>query len=467
MNTHSSLANFFAEKICNTSFHDLPEDAFHWAKMGVLDTVGVTIAGSHEPCALLIAKALDLPHTHSHPNPLLASIWGGKLSCSPADAALINGTAAHALDFDDCNNTLGGHPSAPILPALFALSDVNTISAEDFLTAYILGFEVETKIAMCVNFHHYTKGWHPTATLGTFGAAAACAKLLKLDPKQTATALALAASSAAGIKANFGTMTKPMHVGKSAKEGLMAAKFAQAGYTANTESVFEHHQGFFEVFNGKGFYEPAKAREFWAKPWDIVEPGIAIKQYPCCGSTHPAVDVAIDIHNSPEFNLNNVVQIKAWIHERRLTHTNRPFPKSELDAKFSLQYVIARALLDGKVGIEHFENNIFLEPNIQNLLSKISVSPYDDQMFDPSNHFAARVEVEFKDGKRLTQNIPQPHGRTSANPLSKKQLKNKYELCTKKHLSNQGIELTHDWIENMLNQKNVGSLSTLIQNHLI
>jgi len=467
MNTTGSLANFFADKICNTAFDDLPKESLHWAKMGIIDTVGVTIAGSHEPCALLIAKALDL---QNHPSPsqqLLASVWGGKLFCAPADAALINGTAAHALDFDDCNNTLGGHPSAPILPALFALSDVNTITPQDFLTAYILGFEVETKIAMCVNFHHYTKGWHPTATLGTFGAAAACAKLLNLDLQQTATALALAASSAAGIKANFGTMTKPMHVGKSAKEGLMAAKLAQAGYTANTESVFEHHQGFFEVFNGKGFYEPTKAREFWAKPWDIVEPGIAIKQYPCCGSTHPAVDVAIDIHNSPDFNINNILHIRAWIHERRLTHTNRPFPKSELDAKFSLQYVIARALLEGKVGIEHFENNIFLKQDVQNLLSKISVSAYNEQMFDPSNHFGARVEIEFKNGKRLTQSVLQPHGRTSSNPLSKKQLSNKYELCTKKYLSPSGIELTQDWIENMLSQKHVSSLSTLIQNHLI
>jgi len=467
MNTQDSLANFLAEKICSTSFSDLPEESFRWAKMGILDTVGVTIAGSHEPCALLIAKALDLPSTPSTTPQSFASIWGGKLFCSPADAALINGTAAHALDFDDCNNTLGGHPSAPILPALFALSDVNTVSAEDFLTAYILGFEVETKIAMCVNFHHYTKGWHPTATLGTFGAAAACAKLLKLNPQQTATALALAASSAAGIKANFGTMTKPMHVGKSAKEGLMSAKFAQAGYTANTESVFEHHQGFFEVFNGKGFYEPNKAREFWAKPWDIVEPGIAIKQYPCCGSTHPAVDVAIDIHNTPEFSLEDVSKIHAWIHERRLTHTNRPFPKSELDAKFSLQYVVVRALLDGQVGIEHFENQLFLKQDVQHLLSKVSVSPYDAQMFDPSNHFAAKVEIEFKNGTRLSQSILQPHGRTSANPLSQQQLSNKYELCTKKYLSKQGIDLTYNWIEDMLKQKNVGALSQLIQNHLI
>ena len=469
MNTTFSLANFFAEKICNTSYKDLPEESIHWAKMGLLDTVGVTIAGSREPCSTLIAKALDiqLNGNEGATNAMLSSIWGTRLVCAPSDAALINGTSAHALDFDDCNNTLGGHPSAPILPALFALADVGHISPKELLTAYILGFEVETKIAMCVNFHHYTKGWHPTATLGIFGAAAACSKLLKLNFQQTSTALALAASSAAGLKANFGTMTKPMHVGRCAKEGLLSAKFAETGFTANTESIFEHQQGFFEVFNGSGFYDPTKARDFWAKPWDIVEPGIAIKQYPCCGSTHPAIDAAIDLYNSCDFCLDDIFEIHVYIHERRLTHTNRPFPKSELDAKFSLQYVVIRALLDGRVGIQHFENNIFLDHRVQNLLSKITASPYDNLMFDSSNHFAAKVDITLKNGTKLSRSVLQPHGRTSSNPLTKKQLKNKFELCSEKFLSIKGIDLTYNWIENILDQNNMSSLSQLIRNHLI
>ena len=134
-------------------------------------------------------------------------------------AALINGVAAHALDFDDCNNTLGGHPSAPILPALWALAP--GVSGKAFIAAYAAGVECETKLARAVHFHHYEKGWHPTSTLGTFGSAAACGHLLRLDPDQIATALALAASMASGIKANFGTMTKPFHVGQAARNGLL------------------------------------------------------------------------------------------------------------------------------------------------------------------------------------------------------------------------------------------------------
>jgi 2-methylcitrate dehydratase PrpD len=202
-NVERSLAYFFADHVARLRFEDLSQEALMWARMGILDTVGVTLAGSHEPCAVLISRALGLtaaaqgelqPSASAN---AVASVWGHHWVGSALDAAYINGTAAHALDFDDCNNTMGGHPSAPILPALFALAKVHPVNAKDLMVAYIAGFEVETKLAMTVNFHHYTKGWHPTATLGVFGAAAACSKLLGLDVEQTAVALALAAARAA------------------------------------------------------------------------------------------------------------------------------------------------------------------------------------------------------------------------------------------------------------------------------
>src|SRR5207245_3149718 len=153
----------------------------------------------------------------------------------------------------------------------------------------------ETKLALAVNFHHYTKCWHPTATLGTFGAAAAAARMMGLDAERTSVALALAASFASGLKANFGTMAKPLHVGHAARNGIFAARLAQAGFTANARDVFEHEQGFLDVFNGRGTYDLQRAMDAWAKPLDIVAPGIGIKQYPCCGSTHPAIDAMLDI----------------------------------------------------------------------------------------------------------------------------------------------------------------------------
>jgi len=463
-----SLAYLFADQVVRMRFEDLSPEALTWARMGILDTVGVTLAGSHEPCAVLISKALGLDAAvKTQPHPITgARVWGHPWVGTALDAAYINGTAAHALDFDDCNNTMGGHPSAPILPALFALAKVHHVSAKALMLAYIAGFEVETKLAMTVNFHHYTKGWHPTATLGVFGAAAACAKLLELDVEQTAVALALAASSAAGIKANFGTMTKPMHVGRCAREGLMAAMLAKEGYTANALSVFEHGQGFFEVFNGAGFYAPEKARSHWAKPWDIVEPGIAIKQYPCCGSTHPAVDCAIELFQEHRFNPQEIERIQIWIHTRRLTHTNRPMPQSELDAKFSVQYVVVRALLEGRVGIGHFEPKDFQSDEVLALLPKVQAEAYDDSMFEPSNHFAARVSVTLKSRNVYTKEVLQPHGRTSQNPLTTEQLKAKFDLCAQKVLTPQGVDLAYQWIESMESQSDAGSLEDIFAAHL-
>jgi 2-methylcitrate dehydratase PrpD len=463
----TSLAYFFGNKVGSMRYESLSPKAIEWAKMGILDTIGVTLAGSHEPCATLIADALSLEDSKGKaPRHDQATVWGRNIQCSEFDAAFINGTAAHALDFDDCNNTMGGHPSAPILPALFAIAERAPIFAQDLITAYIAGFEVETKLAMAVNFHHYTKGWHPTATLGVFGAAAACAKLLGLNSDQTATALALAASSAAGLKANFGTMTKPMHVGRSAKEGLMSARLAQKGFSANAQSVFEHQQGFFEVFNGATHYDRQRALDHWARPWDIEEPGIAIKQYPCCGSTHPAIDAAIQIKLDHQYEASQIKAVRVWIHQRRLQHTNRPEPKSELDAKFSLQYVVLRALIDGRVGIHHFEQQSYCEPRILNLLPKIEAAAYDARMFDDANHFAARVELTLTDGRVLESQVLQPHGRTSANPLSTFQLKEKFELCAQRVLTAQGVQLAYEWIEQIEHQSDAGSLGKIFWNHL-
>src|SRR5262249_46445189 len=210
----------------------------------ILDTVGVTLAGAGEDCTRIVAQTLPASAGE-------CLIFGSDRRTGPLDAALINGTAAHALDFDDVSNSLGGHPSAPILPALFALAETQDRSGGGFIAAYVAGFETETRIARGVHYHHYEKGWHPTATLGVFGATAACCHLLWLDAAQTAQALAIAASLSSGIKANFGTMTKPLHVGQAARNGLFAATLAKGGFTADNAAL-EHKQGFLTVFNGEG-----------------------------------------------------------------------------------------------------------------------------------------------------------------------------------------------------------------------
>ena len=449
-----ALALELAHRITSQRFADLPPQAVHWAKVGILDTVGATLAGCHEDTACLAARALA-----SGAGPSL--LFGHSRRVPALEAALVNGAASHALDFDDCNNTIGGHPSAPVLSALFALADDIGASGQDFMTAYVVGFETETKIGLGVNMYHYTKGWHPTATLGVFGAAAACASLLRLNAAQTATALAIAASFASGLKANFGTMMKPLHVGHCARNGLYAALLAREGYTANTASAFEHKQGFFQVFNGAGNYDAARIIPAWGHPWDIIDPGIAIKQYPCCGSTHPAIDALLLLLREHDVQPAQVARLEGWIHARRLEHTNRPDPQSALDAKFSLQYCLARALLDRQVIIEHFEGDTYTDAAIRGLLPRIRVAPYITAQFPADNHFGAEVRVTLGDGTVLTQKVDQPFGRTARNPLPPVQFKEKFVHCARRALPETRVTALYDAIQRLEQSHNVREVIAL------
>ncbi len=452
-----TLALELAKRINALRYEDLPPEAAHWAKVGILDLVGVTLAGAGEDTTR-IPRAVLL-HGGASGSSLLLD--GGATRVGALDAALINGTASHALDFDDCNNTIGGHPTAPILPALFALADDVGAGGREFIAAYVAGFETECKIGMGVHFYHYTHGWHPTATLGVFGSAAACAKLLKLPDDKTATALAIAASLASGIKANFGTMVKPLHVGHSTRNGLFAALLARDGFSANA-GVFEHKQGFFNVFNGQGNYDEAKILPAWGKPLDIVKPGIAVKQYPCCGSTHSALDAMLGLVREHKPSPDDVERVDVWTHSRRLEHTNRPDPKSDLDAKFSVQYCTARAIADRRIAIEHFDGKAHEEPKVRKILPRVHAAPYTTAQFPAENHFGAEVKVTLRGGKVLSARVDQPFGRTTDNPLPASLLKEKFENCAARALPKERVAALYSAIQGFENLRDAREITAII-----
>jgi 2-methylcitrate dehydratase PrpD len=452
-----TLALELAKRINGIRYEDLPPEAVHWSKIGILDLIGVTLAGAGEDTTRIPREVL----TRGGAAGSSLLLDGGATRVGALDAALINGTASHALDFDDCNNTIGGHPTAPILPALFALADDVGASGREFIAAYVAGFEAECKIAMGVHFYHYTHGWHPTATLGVFGSAAACAKLLKLPDDKTAIALAIAASLASGIKANFGTMVKPLHVGHSTRNGLFAALLARDGFTANA-GAFEHKQGFFNVFNGQGNYDEAKILPAWGRPLDIVKPGIAVKQYPCCGSTHSALDAMLGLVREHKPAADDVERVDVWTHSRRLEHTNRPDPKSDLDAKFSVQYCMARAILDRRITIEHFDGKAHEEPRVRRILSRVHAAPYTTEQFPAENHFGAEVKVTLRGGKVLSGKVDQPFGRTTENPLPASLLKEKFESCAARALPKERVAALYSAIQGCENLKDAREITAII-----
>src|SRR5712671_2776282 len=426
------LLRAIADRICATTFEGLPGIAVATAREGILDTIGVTLAGAREDTTAVVTRAL---RRTAAAGPALIFGHGARLDV--LSAALINGVASHALDFDDCSNTLGGHPSAPIVPALLAIAE--GVSGRAFIAAYAAGVETETKLARAVNFHHYEKGWHPTSTLGTFGSAAACGHLLRLSPDQMATALALAASMASGIKANFGSMTKPFHIGHAARNGLCAAMLAQEGMTAKLDAL-EHRQGFFAVYNGAGTFHPDRILAEWAKPYDLADPGIAFKRHPCCGSTHPAADAMLHLRAAHALAPERVERIESWTHPRRLQHTNRPDPQSGLDGKFSIQYVLARALMHGIVSLEHFSDAAMRDDAARALMSKVNAQPDDSLGRSADDHFYARLRVTTASGEAHEHFVDRPLGRDRDHPLPQGTLEAKFRDCARRALDEASTE---------------------------
>lgn len=426
-----SLARQLAERIVAMRYEDLPPAVVYWCKVAVLDTLGVALAGSAEEAPGIVEDVLGL---RSGDGPCL--VFGGNRRVRPLDAALVNGTAAHALDFDNTAKNLGGHVSAVMVPALIAAGEAHGARGRDVILAHAAGYEVGASIGRCVNPFHSEKGWHPTATLGVFAVAAACARLLGLTADETETALALATSLSAGTKANFGTMTKPLHAGQCARGGLLAVLLARKGYSAN-HGAFEHRQGFFNVFNGAGNFDAARALDGWNE-WEIVAPGASYKLYPCCYSTHAAVEATLNlVRRHGPFEARAVARVDSWTPARGLAHTNRPEPDSALAAKFSVQYCVARALLDGKVVLEHFEGDAWRDPAVRELLARVHAAPYAGKPFADDDPFDAEVKVTLRDGSTFAEKVDRPLGRTSDNPIAPEHLKTKFENCASRVLTPQ------------------------------
>ncbi len=427
----ATFARQLAAHIVAVDGANLPEESLCWSRIALRDTVGVTLAGAAEDCARIVG---DVAVESAGP----CVIAGTSRRVAPLDAALVNGTAAHALDFDNSTNTMFGHASATMMPALLAAAEAFGGSGRDVLAAHVAGFETGARVGRAVNLHHYETGWHPTSTLGAIAVAAACARLLQLDVDATTTALALSTSLACGIKANFGTMTKPLHSGQCARAGLMAALLARKGYTANPEA-FEHKQGFFNVFDGPGNFDARRALDGWGDPYDIVEPGACYKQYPCCASTHAAIDAAIALRERHALSAGSIKRIETFTPARRLAHTDRPDPQTALDAKFSVQYCVARALASGSVVFEHFEGDAFRDPPVRALLGRVRAMPHAPGQFPTQNNAGAAVRVTLADGRAFATQVETPLGRTARMPIPDAGLRDKFVSCARRALRDDAV----------------------------
>ena len=413
------------------------------ARTGIIDALGVALAGSVEPCTTNLLRTPGVAEA-----PGQCTLFGTSRKTSALDAAFVNGTASHALDYDDFSQPMGGHQSVPLVAPLMAVAEERGLSGAQLIQSYVVGIETEIRLARAVNFHHYDKGWHPTATLGVFGAAAAVGHMIGLDEAKLAVALGIAASFASGVKANFGTMVKPLHVGQCARNGLLAALLAEAGYDSNPAAL-EHEQGFLNAFNGPGNYAAELIFENWANPLEVTSPSMGLKQFPCCGSTHPAISMMLALRQEEGLTAADAEWIEIMPHMRRLPHTDNPDPRTPLAAKFSVQYAVARALLDGAVRLKHFEGEAHMDPAIREIMARTTARPHPGMASDSVEQFGAEVRVTLRDGRVVARRVDGLVGRGGTNPMSSEELWEKFYDCGRRALAKQDLLPLFEQLESL------------------
>ena len=362
----------FASFVAETRTDDIPSDAILGARDALIDTIGCGIAGvADEPSR--IAQSL-LEDTGGRPQ---AGVWGATLKAPAADAAFANAIAAHALDFDDSSLNLRGHPSALMISAAFAVGEAQQSTGREVLAAYACGLEVGARLSPALGPDHYFRGWHTTATIGVFAAAAIAARLMKLDTAHTCHALGLAASQAAGLTRNFGSMTKAYHVGHASRCGVVSALLAKKGFTADP-GILEGHNGFVEAYRGERNRPLDEVAETLGKPWELVTPGLYRKRYPCCFAVHRAVAGLLDMLVEHDIRTDDITCIDVGY----LPGVQHPMihhdPKNGLEGKFSTEYCIAAAALDRRLDIESFADATVMRPAVRSLMRKVTTHEIPD-----------------------------------------------------------------------------------------
>ena len=407
--------------VADITFDRLPEAAVRTARLGFTDCIATMIAGSPEPAVQILKKALADGHAGE------ATLYFSSERSPAPEAAWINGTAAHALDYDDVG--LRGHPSTVLVPAILAEAEARGASGRDMIAAYAAGYEVWAELAGRDQGHHHRKGWHPTGIFGAIGAAAACAALRRLDAERATHAIALGASESSGIMANFGTMTKPFHAGRAAHAGVIAARLAEAGFTASPDAL-EHPQGFLSAVSPEGKVDRDSAPLALGRDWQLVSAGLSIKKFPACYCTHRSIDAMLDLRARRPIDPATIERITVSMSDTYATILRNHAPQTGLAAKFSIEFAMAAAAIAGRVGLGELTDAFVRRADVQALMRRVGVET--NQNYDPDSPGASvydQVRVHLSGGAVL-ESDQVTHARGHARrPLGDAELFDKFRGC--------------------------------------
>ena len=409
------------------------------ARHAIADTIACMVAGAADPAVQAVKAASGIQSGGG------ASFVGGGRGAAPA-AALINGTAAHALDFDDNFHPARAHASAVLVPALLAAAASRPgTTGREVVDAYLVGLQAQAIVGWGVNPSHYNAGWHGTSTVGCIGSAAGVARLLGLDGERIGWSMSVAASFASGPKGQFGTPAKPLHAGIAARNAVDSAFLARSGMRGRPD-ILEGPQGFLDLFGGKA-----------PRGWDevpipgsmaIETHGLVVKRHPCCGSTHRAIDAILELQAEHGFSAEDVAAIDIRLGVAAFRNLPYPEPADEMEARFSMPYCIAAALLQGRLRLEDFTLSAVRRPQVRAIMPKVGMTAYSEQEEQGVDRLPHIVTVSLRDGRRHRQVRMHAKG-SSRFPLSEVDRALKFQACCRPSLSAEIIETLQRMIDHL------------------
>ena len=409
---------------------DIPSAVMRLGKRSILDGIGLALAGSAAESGHLARKHLQSLGCTAAKG---CTVIGSSMKLPARFAAFANGIAMHADDYDDTQLAVGKdrvyglltHPTTPALPPVLALGERDGRSGRDVLTAYQVAVEVESKIAEAINPRHYQDGFHTTATVGALGAAAGAARLLGLDQARTRRALGIAASQAAGLRENFGTMMKPFHAGRACESGVIAAELAQLGFTA-TPIILEAGRGFFKAAGGG--YDAQAIEGRLGNPWTFAFPGVSIKPHPSGSLTHPGMGLMLDLILKHDIKPAQVGKVSVGVNRQNINALIHHRPRTELQAKFSMQFCMAILLLERNAGLAEFTDEVVNRRAVRAMIEKIDYGVHPEAEAAGYEKMTTLIDIELADGRKISGRADFGKG-SPANPMSDEELANKFREC--------------------------------------
>ncbi|MEF8814204.1 MAG: MmgE/PrpD family protein [Halovenus sp.] len=448
MNETATLAAFVAE----TESGDVPSEARTHAKQAIRDYVGVAVYGARHEVGDRIAGYVDRCHAGTG-----ASVFARE-EASPAGAALANGTFGHAIDYDDTFESIVLHPTSPVFPAALAVGEATDADGDDVLTGYVVGCEAAFRVGHSTYPEHYENGWHSTGTAGSFGAAAAAASVLGLDSEATANALGIVASGSSSLKKNFGTMTKPLHAGHAAEQGVRAALLAADGFTAD-DAILEGDIGYGEVMTPGDGYDPTEITDNLGGTWAVRD--IGYKPYPSGVITHAAMEVLRGLLDEEGLDVDDVARVRVALDDAAAEMLHHERPADALQAKFSIEFCLAAVLLSGDPGVQEFSDEYVTNDEVQEAIRLVD-REFEENLF--GGRFAgygARVTVETESGDEHVAEMREAPGSPS-NPVDDERLRAKFLECVEARFDRERAEELAECVEE-LDERPLSAFTDLVR----